>query len=139
MAKFDEFVQKAKETAEVFADVSVELYKAAEEKAKVAAKKAKLSAEISAEKTAVKKLYLSIGANYYGLHKDNPESALEQACMEVTSALERIDFKRAELDSLKNKSKNDCDEDACCEECEDTAEDTVEDTEPEIEKSDETE
>ena len=128
MARFDELKQRAKETAEVLADVSVELYKAAEEKAKITAKKAKLTAEISSEKTSLKKLYLGIGANYYGLHKDAPEEALAQACMEVTAAIERIELKKAELDSLRNKSKCDCETEpsaepeCCCEECEASAE-----------------
>ena len=133
MASFEELKKKARETAEVLADVSVELYKAAEEKAKVTAKKAKLNAEISAEKTAIKKLYLSIGANYYSIYKDSPMDTLAQACMEVTATIDRIEMKKAELEALKNNAKCDCTEEAapesdsscdvcCCEETDETSE-----------------
>ena len=50
MSNYDEFKQKAKDTAETIADKSVEFYKFAEEKTRIIANLTKLSTEIALEK-----------------------------------------------------------------------------------------
>ncbi len=102
MANFDEFKQKAKDTMEIIADRSVELYKIAEEKTKLFAKITKLGAEVALEKGTVRKLYREIGKKYYELHKPSPEESLAQTCSEVTASLERIAVKQKEIEELKN-------------------------------------
>ncbi|MDR0906646.1 MAG: hypothetical protein LBN00_10845 [Oscillospiraceae bacterium] len=102
MADFNDFKRKIKETAGVIADVSVDLYKKAEEKSKTVAKSAKLQSEILTEKSNIKKLYIEIGKTYYETHRLFPEPELEQACTEITAAQERIDEKKAALEDLKS-------------------------------------
>jgi uncharacterized small protein (DUF1192 family) len=102
MANFDELKEKAKATIGAIADVSVELYKVAGEKAKVLARITKLSAEIARERGGVRRLYGEIGSKYYKSHKDAPERELEQPVAEVTAALERIADKQKEIDILKS-------------------------------------
>jgi glutaredoxin 2 len=102
MTNFEEFKQKAKDTMETLADKSIELYKVAEEKTKLLAKTTKLAAEITLEKGALRRLYREIGQKYYELHKEAPETALEQMCVEVTSSLETIASKQQEIESLRN-------------------------------------
>lgn len=102
MAKFEDLKQRLRETAEVIGDVSIDLYKRAEEKTKILAKKAKLQAEIASDKTAVKKLYQEIGKAYYESHKLYPEPELEQNCADVTAALERIALRYEELAELRS-------------------------------------
>ena len=125
MANYDEIKKKAKEALETIADVSVEAYKIAEEKAKVLARRAKLNAEITHEKSVIRRLKLDIGGLYYDLHKDDPEDALKQSCESITASLDSIAAKRAELEDLKRGSQGDSDvEDAETEEAE------AEDSEP---------
>jgi len=101
MANYDEFKKKAKDALETIADVSVEAYKLAEEKAKVFARRAKLSAEITREKSVIRRLKFDIGGAYYDLHKDDAEEALKQSCEGITASLDSIAAKRAELEDLK--------------------------------------
>ena len=110
MTNFDEFKEKAKDVLGTIADVSVEAYKIAEEKAKILAKSTKLSAEISRERSLIRRLYIEIGRAYYDLHKDNPGEAFEQNCDGISTALARIAARQKELDDLK-KSCNLRDED----------------------------
>ena len=101
MANFDEFKQRAKEAAGTIADVSLELYKIAEEKAKILAKTTRLNAEIVRERTNIRKLYNEIGKTYYKLHKDDPEADLAQSCTEVTASVEHIIANKAAIEDLK--------------------------------------
>lgn len=101
MTNFDDFKQMAKDTMETIADKSIELYKIAEEKAKIVAKATKLSTEIALEKGTIRKLYREIGKKYYELHKSDPESDLSQMCTEITTAFELISVKHKEIDNLK--------------------------------------
>ena len=130
MANYDEIKKKAKEALETIADVSVEAYKIAEEKAKVLAKRAKLNAEITHEKSVIRRLKLDIGGVYYDLHKDDPEDALKPGCDSITASLESIAAKRMELEDLKRGNQGDSDvEDTEAEDSE--AEDSeAEDSEP---------
>jgi N-acetylglutamate synthase/N-acetylornithine aminotransferase len=102
MADFNDIKRKIKETAGVIADVSVDLYKKAEEKSKTVAKSAKLQSEILTEKSNIKRLYIEIGKTYYETHRLFPEPELEQACAEITAAQERIEEKKAVLEDLKS-------------------------------------
>ena len=117
MANYDDIKKKAKEALETIADVSVEAYKIAEEKAKVLAKRAKLNAEITHEKSVIRRLKLEIGGIYYDLHKDDPEEALKQNCDAITASLDSIAAKRMELEDLKRTDQS-ADEDANEGECE---------------------
>jgi hypothetical protein len=102
MDNFDDFKKKAKETMGTIADRSVELYKIAEEKTKILAKTTKLQAEIALERGNIRKLYKEIGKTYYELHKEAPETALEQKCAEVSVSLDRIASKLQEIQDIKN-------------------------------------
>ena len=108
MANYDDIKKMAKDALETIADVSVEAYKVAEEKAKIFAKKARLNAEITREKTLVRRLKFDIGGAYYDLHKDDSEEALRENCEAITAALDSIAEKRAELEDLKRGNQ-------CCE------------------------
>ncbi|MDR1589858.1 MAG: hypothetical protein LBS51_06660 [Oscillospiraceae bacterium] len=102
MSNFSELKEKAKATVGAIADVSVELYKTAGEKAKLLAKITKLLAEITREKSAVRRLYSEIGSRYYELHKSDPEDDLAGLVTDVTDALERIADRQAEIEILKS-------------------------------------
>ena len=118
MANYDDLKKKAKDALDTIADVSVEVYKFAEENAKILAKKAKLNTEITREKALVRRLKGEIGNKYYELHKDDPEEALKQSCDGVTDALIRIAAKKRELEELKTSGEC-CEEESACEcECE---------------------
>ena len=107
MANYDEFRKIAKDAIDTIADVSVEAYKLAEEKARVFAKKAKLSAGIANERALIRRTKVEIGGIYYKLHKDAPEDALKTHCEDITAALDRIAAKQRELEELKNVSSFD--------------------------------
>ena len=127
MANYDDLKKKAKETLETIADVSVEAYKVAEEKAKVIAKRTKLNAEIAREKGLIRHLKSDIGNKYYKMHKDDPEEALKKDCDSITDAIARIEANKKEIDELKKggvccECDADADNDAEEECCKDDAE-----------------
>ena len=132
MGNYDDFKKKAKEALDTIADVSVEAYKIAEEKARIFAKRARLSAEITREKALIRRLKVEIGNAYYELHKDDPEEAFKQNCDEINSANERIVERRKELEELKKRSNTEGDAEQPEGEAEDAeVEDEVEDAEVE--------
>ena len=100
---FDEFKRKATETAGVIVDKSAEMAKLVAEKAKILAKKAKLVAEITGEKENLKKQYMEIGRIYYEKFADSPDESIEKAVAEAAEVIERIGFKKAELDALRTE------------------------------------
>ena len=104
MANYDDIKKKARDMVDTLADVSVEAYKLAEDKARVFAKKAKLSAGIANERALIRRTKVEIGGTYYKLHKDAPEEALKAHCEDITAALDRIAAKQRELEELKNAS-----------------------------------
>jgi len=114
MANYDDFKKKAKDAFDTIADVSVEAYKLAEEKARVLAKKAKLNAGIANERATIRRLNVEIGATYYKLFKENPVEELKQQCEDVTAAYENIDAKKRELEELKNNPTGDDDVSYSC-------------------------
>jgi len=130
MANYDDIRKKAKDVVDTIADVSVEAYKLAEEKARLFAKKAKLNAGIANERALIRRLKVEIGGTYYKLYKDSPDEALKLHCDDITAALDRIAEKQRELEELKNVASFDDDEGECdcaqgdCaqEECEDNSE-----------------
>jgi len=122
MASYDDLKRKAKDAFDTIADVSVEAYKLAEEKAKILARRTKLNADITREKVLIRRLKAEIGGLYYDLHKDDPEEAFKQGCDSITASLESIAAKRRELDDLRNANAGSC----CC----DTDEATDAETEP---------
>ena len=107
---FEELKQKAKDTAGAIADASAELYRKAEEKTKTIARIAKLNAEITRDKGAARRVYEEIGKKYYELHSSEAAAELNQLCSEVTTLLEGIEAKQAEVNELKKKD-NVADED----------------------------
>ena len=102
MSNYEDLKKKAKDAIDTIADISVEAYKIAEEKARILARRTKLSAEITREKVMIRRFKTEIGGAYYDLHKDDPEDAFKQNCEDITSSLERIAAKKRELDELKN-------------------------------------
>ena len=101
MSNTDDFKKAAKEALDTIVDVSVEAYKAAEEKAKLVARWTKLNTEITVEKSHVRRLRSEIGEIYYMKFKDAPDTELSGRCRDITTALDRIDAKRRELEYLK--------------------------------------
>ena len=112
MPNYDEIKKKAKDAFDTIADVSVEAYKLAEEKARILARKAKLTAEITRERAMIRRAKINIGAVYYKLHKDNPAEQLKEFCDEITTSLDLIDTKQRELDDLKT-GKIKCEDEPC--------------------------
>lgn len=136
MANLEDIKKKLIETAEVIADVSVDLYKQAEEKTQVLAKTTKLRAENASDRTTLKKLYQALGKAYFETHRLFPEAELEQNCLEIATTLERIVERNELIELIKSgvEYEETCDcgcEDDDDEEDEDEAEAT--DAEPEIE------
>lgn len=115
MAAYDDFKKKAKEALDTIADVSLEAYKVAEEKAKILARRTRLSAEITREKAAIRRTKIRIGDIYYEQHANSPEDSLKEFCESVTTSLDLIASKQRELEELKKKAVVD---DAETEECE---------------------
>jgi len=103
MANYDELRKKAKDAFDTLADVSVEAYKLAEEKARILAKKAKLNAGIANERATIRRLHVEIGDKYFKLHKDNSHAELRQQCEDVAASYERIAAKQRELEELKSQ------------------------------------
>ena len=112
MPNYDELKKKAKDALDTIADVSVEAYKLAEEKAKVLAKKAKLNAEITHERAIIRRAKLNIGNAYYESQKDGAEGDLKLLCDAVTASLDLITGKQKELEDLKSGAC--CTDDDCC-------------------------
>ncbi|MCL2126152.1 MAG: hypothetical protein FWH33_09235 [Oscillospiraceae bacterium] len=122
MANYDDLKKKAKDALGTIADVSVEAYKLAEEKARILAKRAKLNTEITREKGLVRRLKSEIGNKYYELHKDDAEEAFATDCASITDALARIDAKKREIEELKTTGGAACDcGDDCCDDVADDA------------------
>ena len=115
MANYDDLKKKAKDAIGTIADVSVEAYKLAEEKARILAKRAKLNADITREKATIRRLKGDIGGKYYELHKGDPEEALKGDCDSISESLASIAAKKRELEELKTSAATcDCDDDECC-------------------------
>jgi FtsZ-binding cell division protein ZapB len=116
MAVYDDLKKKAKEALDTIADVSVEAYKIAEEKAKILARRTRLNAEITRERAAIRRMKIRIGDTYYELHKDDAEDAQKEFCESITTSLDLIAGKQRELEELKKKNVvNDAEGDAGCE------------------------
>ena len=101
MPNYDEIKKKAKDALETIADVSVEAYKLAEEKAKVLAKRARLNAEITRERSLIRRAKINIGEIYYENHKNDPEDAIRQLCNDITASNDLIAAKQREIEELK--------------------------------------
>jgi len=128
MANYDDFRKKAKDALDTLADVSVEAYKIAEEKARVLAKRAKLTAAIANEKASVRRLKVEIGGIYHKLYKDSPADELKELCDEITFALESIAAKQRELEDLRSGKTCCCEPEGCCDtEADEEAEEEAED------------
>ena len=101
MATYEDLKKKAKEALDTIADVSVEAYKIAEERAKIIARRAKLNTDITREKAAIRRAKLRIGEAYYELRKDSPDEALKELCDNITTSFDLISAKQRELEELK--------------------------------------
>ena len=115
MPNYEDLKKKAKDAIDTIADISVEAYKIAEEKARVIARRTKLNTEITRDKALIRRLKMDIGARYYDLHKGDAEEMLKESCDDITAALDRIEARRAEIEELKSSGTDSC----CC--CEDDA------------------
>jgi len=114
MPNYDEIMKKAKDALDTIADVSVEAYKLAEEKARVFARKAKLNAGIANERAIIRRLKTEIGGTYYKFYKDAPVEELKELCDDITSALDSIADKQRELEELRNCTTCEEEEECCC-------------------------
>jgi len=121
MVSYEDIKKKAKDTFDTIADISVETYKIAEEKARILAKRARLNAEITREKSLIRRLKVEIGGKYYDMHMNDPEEELKKACEDITDSIARIGANKRELEELK-KSVADfdtkTDEEGCCDDAE---------------------
>ena len=129
MPNYDDLKKKAKDALDTIADVSVETYKLAEEKARILAKRAKLNAEITRERALIRRAKINIGGAYYKLHKDDPDESLKELCEEITASLDLIASNQQELDDLRSgkascKECGEAEDDACCCCAEDSKEDS---------------
>jgi len=120
MPNYDDLKKRAKDALDTIADVSVEAYKLAEEKARVLAKRAKLNAEITRERGMIRRAKSSIGNAYYDLHRDDPEDALKQYFQDIEASHNLIAANLRELEELKKGNASCCDEEdaedagSCC-------------------------
>ena len=125
MALYEDFKKKAKDALDTIADVSVEAYKVAEERAKILARRARLNAEITRERALIRRMKIRIGDTYYNLHKDDPEDALKQFCDDISTSFDLIAGKQRELEELKKGNtvpdddsdrcdEKECDDKECC-------------------------
>jgi len=119
MPNYEDLKKKAKDAIDTITDISVEAYKIAEEKTRVLARRTRLNAEITREKSLIRRLKADIGNAYYDLHKDDAEEALKENCDGITSALDRIAEKKAEIEELKASAAAD---NCCCDCCDAEAE-----------------
>ena len=133
MVNYEDIKKKAKDTFETIADISMETYKIAEERARILAKRAKLNAEITREKALIRRLKGEIGGKYYEMHKNDAEEELRKACDDITDSIARIGAHKREIDELKNSvASYDAETEAeCCDnaECCETAPDEEDKTE----------
>jgi len=136
MPKYDDFKKRAKATFDSLADVSIDAYKAAEEKTRELAKKTKLRAGIVNEKATVRRLSVELGTKFYNKYKDDINSEFRQLCEEITSAHEQIALKEEEIGEIKRNAASRAEaakaaRKRCCEtdepECCDQEESQVED------------
>jgi len=118
MANYDDIKKMAKDAFDTIADVSVEAYRLAEEKARVFARKAKLNAGIANDRAIIRRLKTEIGGTYYKFYKDAPVEELKQLCDDITSALDRIADRQRELEELRNCASCEDEEEECCCDCE---------------------
>jgi len=118
MANYDDIKKMAKDAFDTIADVSVEAYRLAEEKARVFARKAKLNAGIANDRAVIRRLKTEIGGTYYKFYKDAPVEELKQLCDDITSALDRIADRQRELEELRNCASCEDEEEECCCDCE---------------------
>ena len=107
MANFDDLRNKARDAFGLLADVSVEAYKLAEERAKTMSRTARLKTDIARERSLIRRMHSELGFMYYELHKDSPEEAFVQNCEEITAALERIIASEQELEELRKNGDPD--------------------------------
>ncbi|MCL1835362.1 MAG: hypothetical protein FWG48_04300 [Oscillospiraceae bacterium] len=106
MANLDDFRKRAKEALNTIADVSVEMYKSAEEKARIMTRRAKLNADISRDKSLIRRRFIDIGKTYYELNKDMPGEEFEQSCDDITAAYASIEALKEEVKLLKTHGLN---------------------------------
>ena len=122
MVSYEDIKKKAKDTFDTIADISVETYKIAEERARILAKRARLNADITREKALIRRLKGEIGGKYYDLHVNDPEEELKKACEDITDSLARIGAHKREIEELKKSAATYdgeaeaecCDDAECC-------------------------
>lgn len=106
MLSFDELKDKVLATAGTVADKSVEMAKAAGDKAKIVAKITRLNTELAAEKETLRRTYQEMGKLYYEQHRTSPEESMAQAVADVEYSLEKLEMKRQQVSDLKTELKS---------------------------------
>lgn len=106
MANFDDFKQKAGETASYIADASLKFARLTAHRARILAKIARIKSEVASEKESIKKTCLKMGREYYGLFKDSPDERLAQYCEMITMGNDLVETKLAEIEELKEEMKD---------------------------------
>ncbi|MDR0935538.1 MAG: hypothetical protein LBM98_02515 [Oscillospiraceae bacterium] len=101
---FEEFKERATETAEFVAGKTVQFAKFAGEKVGTAAKVAKLNAEILAEKDNLRKAYARIGKLYVELYAATPHEDIAAELDIVHAAQSRIDELKTKIDDIKTEA-----------------------------------
>jgi len=110
MVDFESIKERALATVGRVAEKSVDIAKAAGEKAKLAGRITKLKTEIAMEKDTLRKTFAELGKMYYEKHKDNPTHEMAQAVADAGLSLEILEAKQAEVDALKKELIDDIDE-----------------------------
>lgn len=105
MTSFEDIKKIARETAEVIADRSAVFARTTADKAKIMAKITMISADMAGDKETLRKLYQELGRQYYALAERNPIEELEPTLASLKAANDRLDAKKAEVDSLKANLK----------------------------------
>jgi len=106
MANFEDFKQKAGETASYIADASLKFARLTAHRARILAKIARIKAEIASERESIKKTYLNMGREYYGLYKDSPDERLSQYCEMITMGMDLVNKKLADIEKLREEMKD---------------------------------
>jgi len=101
---FEEFKQKAGETAERLGGQAVQFAKFVGEKATIAAKLAKLNADILGEKETIRKAHTNIGKRYIELFENAPHEDMLADVEVVQKARQRIDVLKEEIERIKTES-----------------------------------
>lgn len=75
-------------------------------KAKDLAETTKLNSQISDQEKQIEKFYTEIGREIFPLHKENPESPVNEQCTKITAALLTIAELKQKIEEIKNTKES---------------------------------